>query len=248
MNTLASWIDAEEVAGAAREVAARGLAAEFAALMEDSTGAQGAVKFDDFQAADLPIPPPNRPEEDVGRVREMLEEIKRKAANSGLLREKGAAPPPSAAPVDQDAVLSRRGIPYFMPPVGPLGTRIRAFSDWLKRQITAHSFFITDAQGCSVTDTEPAPDILAAALLLSEASRRAARHVPSAVEGALHLDLENGRKLCVIHAETSYGHFCLGLVCADPLPPVTADRLRRALKRTIETEPPPPAPVRIERW
>ena len=238
MNSLGSWIDPQLMAGAAQELAGRGsLADEFAQLLAGPGNlTQQALKLEDFTPAPLP------PESEQKRVRNMLEDVKRRASESGLLRSGSPAapsqPPPVPVPasVDQESILSRRGLPFFVPPFGPLATRIRALVDWLKRQVQADSIFIIDAQGCPMTDTEPEPNLLAGALLLSDAARRTARHVPATGSGALQVDCADGKKLCVIHTETKYGHFCLGLVGADTLSPSTADRLRRALQRTVEAD------------
>ena len=223
------------MAGAAQELAGRGsLADEFAQLLAGPGNlTQQALKLEDFTPAPLP------PESEQKRVRNMLEDVKRRASESGLLKGGSHAPPATPSPsasVDQESILSRRGLPFFVPPFGPLATRIRALVDWLKRQVQADSIFIIDAQGCPMTDTEPEANLLAGALLLADAARRTARHVPATGSGALQVDCADGKKLCVIHTETKYGHFCLGLVGADTLSPSTADRLRRALQRTVEAD------------
>ena len=248
---------------AAEDLAApNSLAEEFALLLTGpKAAAPKALRMEDFHIAP---PLPEMPPQEKVKVRSLLEEVKRRAKHSGLLGGKPAAapqsissalpplpvpdapavsPPETATPAsvpesvpaaDQESILSRRGLPFFVPPVGPLATRVRALMDWLKRQVTADSMFIVDAQGCPVTDAEPSPEILASAVVLSEAARRAARHVPTAGEGALHIDLPSAQKLCVIHTETSYGHFCLGLVLTEaltsttrrPTPPRTATHHR----------------------
>ncbi len=211
------------------------LAEEFALLLTGppKTPPQ-AMQMGDFR--DGP-PLPAMPDQEKQRVRNLLEKVKLRAEHSGLLGR--ASGPPSVvttAPVDQEAIIARRGLPYFVPPVGPLATRIRALIDWVKRQVAVASLFIVDAQGCPVTDAEPTPEILATAVLLADAARRASQHLPTAGEGALHVDLPSAQKLCIIHTETTYGHFCLGLVTAEALPSASADRLRRALQRTVEAD------------
>lgn len=260
MNILGSWIDSEALEGTARELAApRSLADDFASLMSSVSSFQPAsLRASDFTGI------PELPAEERQKVREMLEEVKRRAHESGLL--KAPLPPPTTtrsqlancalftqnlkpavpptAP-SQETILSKRGIPYFIPPHGPLATRVRAFVDWLKRQIHTETLFIVDAQGCPVSDAEPPSDLLASALLLADAARRSARHLPASAEGSLLMDLPENKKLCVIHTETSYGHFCLGLVSSEPMPSTTADRLRRALQRTVETDR-DPGPLKID--
>jgi hypothetical protein len=147
-----------------------------------------------------------------------------------------AAPPP------------RRHVPHFEVPLGPLTTRLRALTDWIRRQIDAADIFIIDAQGCPVSDREASGEIVAGVLLLAEAARRAAPHLPSAAEGAIYLDLQDERRLCVIDTATRHGIFTLGLIVPDALAPRAADRLRRALRRTVEAENQSAALPPRERW
>lgn len=150
--------------------------------------------------------------------------------------------PPSTAPPP------RRHVPHFEVPFGPLTTRLRALTDWIRRQIDAADIFIIDAQGCPVSDQEAPGEIVAGAVLLADASRRAAPHLPSAAEGAIYLDLQDERRLCVIDTATRHGTFTLGLIVPDALAPRAADRLRRALRRTVEAEGQPLTLPPRERW
>lgn len=154
------------------------------------------------------------------------------------------APPPSSP----SAPPPRRHVPHFEVPLGPLATRLRALTDWIRRQIDAADIFIIDAQGCPVSDREAAGEIVAGAILLAEAARRAAPHLPSAAEGAIYLDLQDERRLCVIDTATRHGTFTLGLIVPDALVPRAADRLRRALRRTVEAESQPLSLPPREHW
>jgi hypothetical protein len=250
MNTLGSWIDPQIMAGAAKDLVGRAsLAEEFAALLSGPSE-PAPLRLDDFTKP-VSAPPATvakeLPLEDKTKVRNLLEEVKRRASVSGLLKDaSGAAPVTPSKPIEQEAILTRRSLPFFVPPIGPLATRVRAFMDWLKRQVQAEKMFLLDAQGCPLSDAEPDAELLASALVLSEAARRAARHLPTTGEGAVQIDLPQQKKLCVISAETTYGNFCLGLITSEQLAPANADRLRRALQRTVEADS-ETGPVRIER-
>jgi hypothetical protein len=136
-------------------------------------------------------------------------------------------------------------VPVFAAPLGTLSTRVRAFMDWVRRQVTSHDLFIADGQGNPVTDRGATVELVTAALLMAEAARKALRHFESADEGGggVVLDLPDERKLCVIGADTTHGVFCLGLVLDDALAPRVAQRFRQALKKAIESDEP-----RRERW
>lgn len=250
MTTLGSWIDAETVSGLGKEL---------------TTPSPGAGKWpggpslsltklsaEDFRLPEnyLPAPFPAPENEERDKVREMLRGVRKKAEESGLVGKPGTSPGDEAAPLPPGSPPLNRSVPYFTPPVGPLATRIRAFVDWLRRQVSCHELFIVDQQGSPVSDRDAPAELVTAAVLIAEAGRRALKYLPAtASEGAVHLDLPEERKLCVIDTVTTVGAFFLGLVIPEALSARAADRLRRALKRTIESEP---AAVvvqqRAERW
>ena len=218
----------------------------------------------DFEAPDhylaAPFPGPDTGER--ARVRDMLKGLRKRAEETGLVGNSRMQPPAvSSAPsstgdTTQSTPPLTRGVPWFTPPVGPLGTRLRAFIDWLHRQVTCQEVWVVDTQGSPITDiTATTPELGGAAALMADAARRALKHIPGASEGSVQLDLPEDQKLCVIDTSTSAGNFCLCLVLSDSLAARAADRMRRALRRTIENDtaaapsnavsPPPP---RTERW
>ncbi len=217
-----------------------------------------------FASAPFPGPPAAMAAPEREKVRHFLDNIRHKAEQSGLIPKPGAeespahgvtssglpawsAPVPMPAP-ELSAIPPRRHVPHFEVPLGPLTTRLRALTDWIRRQIDSADIFIIDAQGCPVSDREAPGEIVAGAVLLAEAARRAAPHLPSAAEGAIYLDLQDERRLCVIDTATRHGIFTLGLIVPDALAPRAADRLRRALRRTVEAEAQPLALPPRERW
>jgi hypothetical protein len=217
-----------------------------------------------FASAPFPGPPAAMAAPEREKVRHFLDNIRHKAEQSGLIPKPGtgeaAVPATTAAdlplwgtpvPVadpELPAIPPRRHVPHFEVPLGPLTTRLRALTDWIRRQIDSADIFIIDAQGCPVSDQEASGEIVAGAVLLAEAARRAAPHLPSAAEGAIYLDLQDERRLCVIDTATRHGIFTLGLIVPDALAPRAADRLRRALRRTVEVETQPLALPPRERW
>ncbi len=248
MTTLGSWIDAETVSGLGKELTTPAIAGS---TLSGGTLPLTKLSADDFRLPGnyLPAPFPGPDNEERDKVREMLRNVRRRAEETGLVGKTGEAPQAEPLPAPAGTPPLNRSVPYFTPPVGPMATRIRAFIDWLRRQVPCHELFIVDQQGSPASDRESPPELVTAAILMAEAGRHALKHVPSAAEGAVHLDLPGERKLCVIDTMTAAGPFFLGLVLTEALSARAADRLRRALKRTIETEP---ASVvvqqRSERW
>ena len=250
MTTLGSWIDAETISGLGKELTVPAPAG----TKGSNNAAQPLTKLsaEDFRLPEnyLPAPFPGPDNEERDKVREMLRGVRRKAEESGLVAKPGDTsagadpmPPPAGTPP------LNRSVPYFTPPAGPLATRIRAFIDWLRRQVPCQELFIVDQQGNPASDRTSPAELVTAAILMAEAGRRALKFVPFTADGAVHLDLPEERKLCVIDTITTAGPFFLGIILTEALSARAADRLRRALKRTIETEP---ASVvvqqRAERW
>lgn len=248
MTTLGSWIDAEAISGLGKQLTSP---AEAGVRPGHAPLPLTKLSADDFRLPQnyLPAPFPGPDNEERDKVREVLRNARRRAEETGLVPGNGETPaaeplsPPSGTPP------LNRSLAYFTPPAGPLATRIRAFIDWLRRQVPCQEVFIVDHSGSPVSDSEVGADLVTAAVLVSEAGRQALKFVPSSAEGAVHLDLPEERKLCVIDTITAAGAFFLGLVLPEALGARASDRLRRALKRTIESEP---ASVvvqqRAERW
>ena len=249
MTTLGSWIDAETVSGLGKELTV----APAAGTTGGGHASHSLTKLsaEDFRLPEnyLPAPFPGPDNEERDKVREMLRGVRRKAEETGLVGKPGEEPAAEAMPLPAGTPPLNRSVPYFTPPVGPLATRIRAFIDWLRRQVPCQELFIVDQQGSPASDRTAPAELVTAAILMAEAGRRALKYVPSTADGAVHLDLPDEKKLCVIDTITAVGPFFLGIVLTEALSARAADRLRRALKRTIETEP---ASVvvqqRAERW
>ena len=257
MNTLNSWIDAEAVSGLGKALATphHGTSPPPAPTAE-STAAM-ALSPDDFHTPDHFAPAPFPAPEPAASLplRQLLRSIREKAELSGLITQGRTAPDaqtppdsvpasvPFSAPLSEEPLLPDPATP-FTPPLGTLATRVRALADWIRRQTSTHELFITDSQGNPVTDRPASPELVTAALVVAESSRRALQHLPQAGDAAIHLDLPDDRRLCIISAQTSLGSFCLGLVTGSPLAARTTQRFRLALRTAVETEP----PARRERW
>jgi hypothetical protein len=249
MTTLGSWIDAEAISGLGKQLTSP---AEGGVRSSHIPLPLTKLSADDFRLPQnyLPAPFPGPENEERDKVRDLLRTARRRAEETGLVSGTGDTPVPLDPPASSSSTPPlNRSLAYFTPPAGPLATRIRAFIDWLRRQVPSQEVFIVDQNGNPVSDKEIAADLVTAAVLVSEAGRRALKFVPVSAEGAVHLDLPEERKLCVIDTITTAGAFFLGLVLTEALSARASDRLRRALKRTIESEP---ASVvvqqRAERW
>jgi hypothetical protein len=253
MNTLNSWIDAEAVSGLGKALATPPHDANPAPRPTAESTPAVELSPDDFHTPDhfapAPFPDPESPASLP--LRQLLRSIREKAELSGLITQGSTAPEPQARPeaahaplpVTADTDFPTPASP-FTPPLGTLATRVRALADWIRRQTSTHELFIADSQGNPVTDRPASPELVTAALVVAESSQRALQHLPHAGDAAIHIDLPDDRRLCIITTQTSLGAFCLGLVTSAPLAARTAQRFRLALRTAVETEP----PSRRERW
>ena len=255
MNTLNSWIDAEAVSGLGQALS--GPAGPLPLLPEGCLPLT-KLSVEDFRSAAQyePAAFPALAEVEMGAVgpvpiRELLRNLREKADRAGLMPGARGVVRVAEAGVVRERLAGEEEesgevvVPAFAAPLGTLSTRVRAFMDWVRRQVTSHDLFIADGQGNPVTDRGATVELVTAALLMAEAARKALRHFESADEGGggVVLDLPDERKLCVIGADTTHGVFCLGLVLDDALAPRVAQRFRQALKKAIESDEP-----RRERW
>jgi hypothetical protein len=273
MNTLNSWIDAEAVSGLGQALS--GPAGPLPLLPEGCLPLTKLSVEDFRSAAQYEpaaFPALAESEAETGVVgpvpiRELLRNLREKADRAGLIpgargvvRVAGAVGAENGEPevkaaveggVERERLAGEEEesgevvVPAFAAPLGTLSTRVRAFMDWVRRQVTSHDLFIADGQGNPVTDRGATVELVTAALLMAEAARKALRHFEGAGAGGGRggLDLPDERKLCVIGADTTHGVFCLGLVLDDALAPRVAQRFRQALKKAIESDEP-----RRERW
>jgi hypothetical protein len=252
MNTLNSWIDAETVSGLGKALASPHSDPDHDRADRDRPEPM-VLSPDDFHDPDHFAPAPFPTPEAQGSLplRQLLRSIREKAENSGLIAH-GATPAAAQdqpgthsapQPVATDPAIPSPVLP-FTPPLGTLATRVRALSDWIRRQTHTHELFIADSEGNPVTDRPSSPELVTAALVVAASSQRALQHVPGAGDAVIHIDLPDDRRLCIICSPTSLGTFCLGLVSSAPLATRTAQRFRLALRTAVETEP----PARRERW
>jgi hypothetical protein len=102
-----------------------------------------------------------------------------------------------------------------------MGVRLSAFVKWASELCGGADIFVIDAQGYPLAERGGDPDLMAAALLLGDASQRAAGHVGAGgrnrrggVEkagAALRMELGSGNVLSVLTADTIYGALCIGI-------------------------------------
>ena len=164
-------------------------------------------------------------------MRDKLERIKALARSSGLLTA-GVELSVSDSP---SQVRGTETIEQLEIPDGPLSVRLGAFAAWASRCAGGATVFVIDSQGYPLNENETNPDLLAAALLLADASQRAAGHVANAgsASGLLQMEVGTNEMLTVLPVETQYGTLCLGLQHRVVIGKILAERLRDGLLGTL---------------
>jgi len=261
-NTLASWIDLDEVASVTENLSDESNSpSDPDDLGEGVVAAESRMTFQRKKEEELPEeakdPPPievmfpktmatkksatlpkppvvaraivSRPESaELSRVRERLEKIKKQARNSGLL--KGEEEP------EESGWETPGG---FTLPTGSLSKRLSEYLGWARDIVGGAGIFVIDAQGYPLVEKgEGKPGLLAAAMLLSEASRRAVLELGGEVSSAgcapaLQMGIGSGKTLSIVACESQYGRLCLGVHGEGAVTPEELDKLQSALAATL---------------
>lgn len=247
MSSLGSWIDAADLAAVARELCPEGgtiAHGRFEGRRRDflleSGGATDTVGAPMSRAGRVAGVARHPAEEEIDRVREKLERIKALARDSGLLREASAETagiPGTGGPGVAGADLVDLEAPEaFEPPEAALGTRLAAFARWAADVTGGADVFVIDAQGYPLVERGGDPDLLAAALLLGDASQRALHRFDTRAghrEPFLQVQLGDGFTLSVLVHESRYGTVCLGIHGRGKVSASAASALVHALAATL---------------
>jgi hypothetical protein len=243
MNSLASWIDRPLLDSIVTDLTSVAeLSDDFAYLMGQAGSPLQSLSHQDFHRGVVgeAVEGVGHTQAQLQRFRECLQTVSHRFQNSGLLKsaspaEIGAESPEETGDAPRPATPPKRGVSFFVPPQGTLGTRLRAFLEWLQVELpSVRHLFVIDAQGCLASDYEPPAAILAASTVLADASRRAARHLELSSECAMQTEISAEEKLCVITADSpTIGAYSVVLVTAYAFPNGTTERIRLSLLRAL---------------
>ncbi len=236
-SLLGSWIDVEAAASLARDLCPPDPASPAPA----ETGAPEVASTSFLPApahSGASEPPATPPPQLTGR----LEEIRERARRNGLLEKTPAVPPatrPVQAPGEMStaAPVSRPAPEPFLVPLGPLGTRLRAFADWVEEGFAPDAHFVADEQGRALVDFRGSEELLAASSLLAEAAQRARKHLPDDTTTAvIHVPIGKGRTLTLVSSETLLGRWNAGILSRAEISPEGVRLVARALKKAAEPD------------
>lgn len=148
-------------------------------------------------------------------------------------QEVGSAPATVREPerVAEPANVEAEAPPYVIPQ-GTLGVRMGAFATWVAEVTGAEDVFVIDAQGYPLVERGGDSDLMAAALLLGDASRRASGQVEGG-DGVVRMEVGDGMVLSVMACESQYGVLCVCVHGKHPVARKNAPKLSAALRVTL---------------
>ncbi|MDG2122767.1 MAG: hypothetical protein P8J87_03655 [Verrucomicrobiales bacterium] len=154
------------------------------------------------------------------------------AAGEGPFQEmrREAAPATEVAP-GGDAGGAEEAADYVIPQ-GTLGVRMGSFAVWVAEVTGGADVFVIDGQGYPLVERGGDADLMAAALLLGDASRRASGQVDGG-DGVVRMEVGAGMVLSVMACESQYGTLCVCVHGASPVHRELAAKVSAALRVTL---------------
>ena len=120
----------------------------------------------------------------------------------------------------------------YVIPSGTLGVRMASFADWVSQVTGGADVFVIDGQGYPLVERGGDSDLMAAALLLGDASRRASGQV-DAGDGVVRMEVGEENVLSVMACESQYGTLCVCVHGPSPVRREVAAKLSSALRVTL---------------
>lgn len=118
---------------------------------------------------------------------------------------------------------------------GPFLSRIRQFSEVIRKDLGARAMFLIDVNGQILLDEVENAKLIQVARTLANASQRANRQSPGAAAvGNLHVKIGASSTLEVIPVDSRYGLLILGVIFPGPIGAVRVMQVADELFRTIE--------------
>jgi hypothetical protein len=249
MDPIESWIDRDEL----RRLADSLLAQPASSQPADATYGDDFIGY--AGDAPEPLPPPMRspatPATHPGveqNARSALANARAIVQRGGLLGGPVSSSPPevdpedegvpgSAAELTEGASVSTVGLPGEPLVSTPFVAGLQAYGIWLREEIQAKSFFVTDLEGGILIDDVQSPKLHQVARTLAQASRTANRQAGAAAVGNLHVKIASETVLAVMPVMTRYGPLILGIIVAQPLSGNNAETVARGLQQVIDGGP-----------
>lgn len=151
-------------------------------------------------------------------------------------------PPPAHVPAPSPA--TRQGPPeinplnlYFHSPAPSPEARAKAFVSWVRKTADAEAAFVVDAYGAAIASEPEADSVFLASLSnLADALGRGRDHFSRPDQNAMHLELDQGRILCVLQAKWDVATVALGMIRDRPLHREMAIRYREELAKLAQKQ------------
>lgn len=145
------------------------------------------------------------------------------STTAAALSAAGPSPSSTAAePTTVAAAKAAAGTPdpvmeAFEPPASRLHARLEAFMEWVERHVPCQEIFIVDEEGLVLMERNSDPTLIAVSSYFLNFNERIRSSLGAQSQGAIAIDLEGGRTLHVVQAETALGPHALGFTSAHPM-------------------------------
>ncbi len=224
-------IDAIAAAGSQKELEEGSQTAPIAedTLLPDEIPMQAFVKG---LRPKLPPPEPS-PQDEVEALEEEVA-LEPEPEPEDVSTKAPAPAPASASNDDHPREINPLNL-YFHSAAPTPEARAEAFVSWVRETAGASSAFVVDAYGATIA-AEPETDsvFLASLSNLADALGRGRDHFSRPEQSALHLEMEEGRVLCVVQSKWEVATVALGLIRERPLTRAMAIRYREELAKLIQ--------------
>ena len=226
MSRSLSWIDPEALAAslARAGVDSRGASPAFQPSVGAGTVGTGTVPgalSELYGAPSTPRPAAQPPAPGPSGIPATLAATPESSSPSAA-SPTPAAPEPTTVAAAKAAAAAPASSPElviekFEPPASRLHARLEAFMEWVERHVPCQEIFIVDEEGLVLMERNSDPTLIAVSSYFLNFNERIRSSLGAQSQGAIAIDLEGGRTLHVVQAETPLGSHALGFTSSHPL-------------------------------
>jgi hypothetical protein len=130
----------------------------------------------------------------------------------------------------------------FEPREESLDRRLGTFARWVGERTGCQALFVIDQDGLLLVDQGADPAVVAISSSFMNLLERVHACLATPTEGSVAIDLDAGRLLHLLQAETYFGRYALGFVVMQPIDRGLLPRLKRGLARAMSGEGPAAVP------
>lgn len=132
--------------------------------------------------------------------------------------------------------VAGQGDAFALPPDATLQVRLKAFLAWVLHQTGCRGIFVVDEQGLVLMEKNADPVLVAISSSFLSLIDRVHACLDTKTEGSLAIDLDSGRALQLVRADTQLGKYVLGFDVAETVRRDLVQAFRQALVDVMSEE------------